>query len=236
MLVDRGQLAYNQLVTDIWPDFSRMGKKSPTLAEVAKHESGIPSFRTLEASELSRESIKAGNMSTLIEGIRPQHQPGSKRIYHVVARGCILNEVVRRVDPQRRTIGEFIRDEIAEPLNLESSLVLGIQEESSINIAPITARSYTWTWLQLVLPWWACGGGIYVESFCERVLFVIGGVIFAILSSLQFIVCVSKPLLGVSINNGRTTDIAKVFNSEEMRRAEVRIASSKLFLRLSREL
>ncbi len=39
-----------------------------------------------------------------------------KRSYHFLTRDIILNEIVRRADPAGRTVGEFIRDEIAIPL------------------------------------------------------------------------------------------------------------------------
>lgn len=222
MLVDRGLLSYDQLVTDIWPEFSKNGKTSPTIAELAKHESGLPNMRVLDAEELSREAIKDGHIASLVEEMRQQYEPGERRVYHLLSRGCILNEITQRVDPQGRTIGEFIRDEIAGPLGLEDTLVLGIQPDTRIKVAPVSARSYTWTWAQVLLPSWAGGGGIYFESLGDRLFVLLGGVFLAIFSVLR-IFCGPRSILGVSSNNGRTTDVTKVFNSPEMRRAEVRM-------------
>jgi len=42
-----------------------------------------------------------------------------------MTRGWILNEIFRRVEPNGRTIGEFLRDEIAEPLKLSQVLRIG---------------------------------------------------------------------------------------------------------------
>jgi len=46
----------------------------------------------------------------------PRPEYGSNRSYHPYTRGWILNEVFRRVEPQGRTLGEYVRDEISNPL------------------------------------------------------------------------------------------------------------------------
>ena len=43
----------------------------------------------------------------------------------MILSGIVLGELIRRVDPKHRTLGAFIRDEIAIPLELD--LVLGIK-------------------------------------------------------------------------------------------------------------
>ena len=42
--------------------------------------------------------------------------PGVRRAYHACTAGFLLNELVRRVDPGSRTVGQLIRDDIAAPL------------------------------------------------------------------------------------------------------------------------
>lgn len=34
---------------------------------------------------------------------------GAKRIYHSITKDCILNEVFRRVEPEGRTMGEYMQ-------------------------------------------------------------------------------------------------------------------------------
>ena len=52
----------------------------------------------------------------------PSHK-GTNREYHAVTRGWIVNELVRRVDPHKRTVGEILRDDVAGPL--EAGCVMG---------------------------------------------------------------------------------------------------------------
>ena len=73
---------------------------------------------TVLAQDCTRERLREGALSKFISGQVPRSTPGSKQQYHALSRGWILNEIVRRADPKGRTIGEFLRDDIAAPLPL----------------------------------------------------------------------------------------------------------------------
>ena len=63
-----------------------------------------------------------------------------RRGYHGVSRGLILNQLLQRVDPAGRTVGQFLRDEIAAPLGLEDSCLLGIPEATQASGSPHIAN------------------------------------------------------------------------------------------------
>ena len=42
----------------------------------------------------------------------------SRRAYHLLSGGFFLNEIFRRVDPERRTIGKFIESEVRAAISL----------------------------------------------------------------------------------------------------------------------
>lgn len=44
MLVDKGLLNYDELVSSYWPEFGQFGKENVTLSDVLRHEAGIPFF------------------------------------------------------------------------------------------------------------------------------------------------------------------------------------------------
>ena len=58
-----------------------------------------------------------------------------------MSRGWIVNEIVRRVDPQGRTIGEIIQEDINVPLGIdEKELFIGAKNEQQLNnIADISS-------------------------------------------------------------------------------------------------
>ena len=47
---------------------------------------------------------------------RPAWEPGTRQAYHAITLGFYEGELLRRVDPQHRSLGQFFQDEIAAPL------------------------------------------------------------------------------------------------------------------------
>jgi len=65
--------------------------------------------------DLQRDNLRKNSVGKMIAGFKPTWQEnefGSKRFYHGMTRGFILNEIFRRLEPNQRTIGEYLRDEI----------------------------------------------------------------------------------------------------------------------------
>lgn len=159
MLVDRGHLRYDQLVTDLWPEYAQNGKGSTTVAMVMRHEAGLPNFnKPMDVCELTADRVRAGSVSDLIAGKKLSFPPGTQRAYHFISRGWIVNEIVRRADPRGRTVGEFVRDEVAAPLGFKDELFFGLPTEMHSRVAPLTERSVFGDARQYLLPK-ALGGG-----------------------------------------------------------------------------
>ena len=47
---------------------------------------------------------------------RPAWEPGTRQGYHAITLGFYESELLRRVDPRHRSLGQFFQDEIAAPL------------------------------------------------------------------------------------------------------------------------
>lgn len=151
MLADRGHLSYSQLVSEIWPEYSQHGKGGTTVAQVMRHEAGVPVLdRALEVGDLTAERIRDGAVGDVLAEQRARHEPGQGRFYHALTRGWLVNEIVRRADPAGRTVGQFLHEEVAVPLGLEGELAVGVPDELRDAVAPLTARSARWLVSQLV--------------------------------------------------------------------------------------
>ena len=159
MMVDKGLLSYDQKVEQYWPEFGQHGKNDITLADVLRHEAGLQNFdHTLKTSDFSRENVKSNVMSNIIESLEPlfptkelgvSNPDGTetRRAYHSLTRGWILNEIVRRVDPNHRTIGEIVENDISI-----DGVRCGISEEDVANTSRLTAKSMPWVLLQCFVP------------------------------------------------------------------------------------
>jgi CubicO group peptidase (beta-lactamase class C family) len=49
----------------------------------------------------------------------PEWTPGSRQAYHGITLGYYESELLRRIDPQHRSLGQFFHEEIATPLGLD---------------------------------------------------------------------------------------------------------------------
>jgi CubicO group peptidase (beta-lactamase class C family) len=112
----RGLLDYDELVTAYWPEFGQSGKQQVTVRQLLGHEAGLPVIdEPLNARVLS----DFDRLADAIARQRPLWPPGTRHGYHGVSLGWYEGELVRRLDPERRTLGRFFAEEIAGPLGLD---------------------------------------------------------------------------------------------------------------------
>eukprot|EP00935_MAST-01C_sp_MAST-1C-sp1_P000563 g563.t1 len=178
MLVDRKRLRYEQRVCDIWPEYAAHGKEETTVAMLMRHEAGLPRFgQPVAASQLLADRIRQGSMSALIAEQKPLHKPGAERQYHSLTRGWIVNEVVRRADEQGRTIGEFLRDEVAVPLGLQEEVCIGVTAELDHKVKALNDRlqtDFAFNFWHLLVPSALGGGKVPMSSNLVRVAMLLG--------------------------------------------------------------
>jgi hypothetical protein len=143
ILVDREYITYNQKIVEIWPEFGLNGKENITIAHLMRHEAGLYDFnQSIYLNDISEYNLKTNKLSKIIENQKPRHKEGSKRVYHSITRGWIVNEILIRVDPKHRNMNQFIKDEIACPLKIGNQISVGLPRElwhldTSIKIKPL---------------------------------------------------------------------------------------------------
>ncbi len=120
-LVDQGLLDFTQPVSTYWPEFTGGGKDALTVADVMRHEAGLAQLDTsLLATQLETPALKQNSVGSILERHPLGFPEGSSpREYHAVTRGWIVNEIFRRIEPGRRTMGEYLREHISEPLGID---------------------------------------------------------------------------------------------------------------------
>ena len=111
----RGWLSYDERVCKYWPEFAQNGKEEITVRQLLAHQAGLfaldePIDRDLLA-DLDR-------LADVLARQKPAWEPGTRQAYHAVTLGFYESELLRRIDPQHRSLGRFFQDEIATPLRL----------------------------------------------------------------------------------------------------------------------
>ncbi|UJR24816.1 hypothetical protein I4U23_006191 [Adineta vaga] len=136
LCVQRGLLDYSELVTKYWPEYGKYGKENTTVADILSHRAGLPSVETPP-----EQTINWTAMIHILENSTPQWRPGTAFSYHALTYGWLAGELIRRVDPKKRSVGQFVQDEIARPLELE--IYIGIPSEQNHRVSPLGFDSET---------------------------------------------------------------------------------------------
>jgi CubicO group peptidase (beta-lactamase class C family) len=134
MQVHRGLIEYDAPIARYWPEYAAHGKQKTTVRHALTHRAGIPQMpegvtpeRMCDWDWMVRE----------IAALKPLAEPGTKTLYQAMSFGWLIGELVRRTDPKQRSIGRFIREEIAEPLGI-TDLWIGIPDHVESRIARMT--------------------------------------------------------------------------------------------------
>jgi len=117
----RGWLDYEEHVCTYWPEFAQHGKERITVRQLLAHQAGL-----FAINEPVDRSIVANldRLAVVLARQTPAWEPGTRQAYHALTLGFYEGELLRRVDPQHRSLGQFFQDEIASPLGLDLYLRL----------------------------------------------------------------------------------------------------------------
>ena len=112
----RGLIDFDAPVSSYWPDFAANGKLPVTVRQLLSHQAGLCAIdQPLELEDLA----DLDRVAQVIANQAPAWPPGTRQGYHGISLGWYEGELIRRVDPQHRSLGQFFADEIAEPLGIE---------------------------------------------------------------------------------------------------------------------
>jgi len=129
----RGLVDYEEPLATYWPAYGVNGKEWITVRQVLSHRAGVPQMPDGVTPELM---IDWDWMTARLAEMEPVVSPGTRNTYLSMTFGWLVGEVVRRTDPQGRPFAEFVREEICEPLGMDSYF-LGVPESERGRIATL---------------------------------------------------------------------------------------------------
>ncbi|MFW9873116.1 MAG: serine hydrolase domain-containing protein [Candidatus Thorarchaeota archaeon] len=120
----KGYFNYDEKVSTYWPEFAQNGKEGITVRQLLSHQAGLCAIdEPMDLDTLGDPE----RMGEIIAAQAPLWEPGKSHGYHAITLGWYESELIRKTDPQHRTIGRFFNDEIANPLGIE--FYIGLPEE-----------------------------------------------------------------------------------------------------------
>ncbi len=120
----RGLVDYEERVSSYWPEFAQQGKEKITVRQLLSHQAGLcVTDEPVDAAMLAQPDC----LAQVLARQEPLWEAGTRYAYHAFTLGWYEGELIRRVDPQHRTLGRFFQDEIAKPLGLEFYIGLPVE-------------------------------------------------------------------------------------------------------------
>jgi CubicO group peptidase (beta-lactamase class C family) len=127
-LAQEGLLDVEAPVADYWPEFARAGKAGIPVSSLLSHQAGL----AWVDEHLTQDDVLAWDpLIHALERQKPLWEPGTAQGYHAVTYGHLVGEVVRRITG--KTVGTYLREEIAGPLGLD--FWIGLPEEHEPRVA-----------------------------------------------------------------------------------------------------
>ncbi len=165
MLLERGQLALNDRVTDFLPEFGARGKYATTVRHLLTHTSGLPDMLPNNI-ELRKAHAPLSEFVTGTCEIAPDF-PAGRAVQYQSMGIAVLAAIIEKITGQ--TCAEFLRREFFQPLGMRDTR-LGAPDDwfagpkptvdriAEIRVSPEQAEAADWNWnsrywRQLGVPW-----------------------------------------------------------------------------------
>jgi CubicO group peptidase (beta-lactamase class C family) len=128
--IDRGVIDAFAPVATYWPEFAQNGKQDIEVRHLMSHTSGVSGWEVPFAIE---DMYDWEESTSRLARQAPWWPPGTASGYHAVNYGHLIGEVIRRATG--KTLKEFVREEIAEPLGAD--VQIGAIPEDDDRIAEV---------------------------------------------------------------------------------------------------
>ena len=131
-------LDYDERVCTYWPEFAQNGKGKITVRQLLAHQAGLFAF-----DEPPDRNVVADldRLAALLARQKPEWRPGSRQAYHPISLGFYEGELLRRIDPKHRSLGQYFQDEIATPLGRLDLYIRLPESIPNSKLAPVRNRT-----------------------------------------------------------------------------------------------
>jgi CubicO group peptidase (beta-lactamase class C family) len=148
----QGLFEWDEPVATYWPEFAQGGKAAVTVRQLLSHQAGLSAVdEPLDPPKLA--DLDA--LAKILAAQKPAWEPGSRSGYHAFSIGWYESELLRRVDPKKRSAGRFFADEVAKPLGIDFFIGLpdSVTNDAIANIVAFTKAKMLFKINPKTLPW-----------------------------------------------------------------------------------
>ncbi|UJR17943.1 hypothetical protein I4U23_004842 [Adineta vaga] len=132
LCVEKGWIDYQTPVAHYWPEFGVNGKQDISVSDLIAHRAGLP----CSEEDLTLDDVfDWKKITSLLAAQKPYWNPGSGHGYHAYTVGFLVGGLIERVDPQHRSYGQFVRNE------LDSEFYVGVPDDKvEARVAPLIEK------------------------------------------------------------------------------------------------
>ncbi|OJX67986.1 MAG: hypothetical protein BGO95_06450 [Micrococcales bacterium 73-13] len=117
--IELGRIALTTKVSDIIPEFSGPPRERATIHHFLTHTNGLPGvWETKPGLAFDELSEMVESVVALVHGAS---EPGSRCDYSPMANHILLGEVLRRTDPEGRSINDIFEQDLLIPLGMDDT-------------------------------------------------------------------------------------------------------------------
>jgi CubicO group peptidase (beta-lactamase class C family) len=126
-VIERGDLALDQPVSAVWPEFAASGKDGITVRTLLAHSAGLPAVRERLPDEALYDWDR---ICAELARQAPYWEPGTAHGYHVNTYGFLAGELVRRVT--RSGVGRALAQIVTGPADADFHYGLSARDHARV--------------------------------------------------------------------------------------------------------
>lgn len=119
--IELGRLALTTRIVEIIPEFSGGLRDRITVAHLMTHSSGLPMVFTPKPDMYIDRLDEV--IAAICASVQPVEPPGEHVAYSPIANHALLGEALRRIDPDRRSYRDIVRQDLTEPLGMRDTAI-----------------------------------------------------------------------------------------------------------------